>query len=222
MRSRECHGNVRGRGGFSLLELLIVVAIISILMSMYMSTLSKAQRKAEQVAVAEGIRQQRLGRMADSANIARDSGASRESDDTLRSQCRSAYRQTIPTGKSEAFVTETLYCVQNEAAFRAYWHTLVNPEANAPLEFEGGSAVALDESGNRFVLKPQGTQPGGTHPVEWEFLSTNLTETTLSGLGVSVLYGDGHMGYVRYPGEFPACRVVAELSQRFIEMTGNH
>lgn len=206
----------RSSRGYSLLELLICVAIISILMAMYASTLSKALAKAKQVAATEGMRQQGIGRMADSANSVRPD--QRQSVDALlRAECRAAYRQWVDLGQSQTYATEMLFVVRNEAEFRAYWHTLINPENDAELERSGNGIVARDESGEEYVLLPQDTFIGETYPVGWEFLSTNLGDTGLNGLGLNVLYSDGRVAYLTYPGGFPACRAVAELSQQFVD-----
>ncbi len=210
---------MRRCNGFSLLELLICVLIIGILMSMYMGTLSKARRKAEKVAVAEGIRQKALGHMADHANIARPSKG--KGQGATRHDCRQAYRQTIHTSEFDAFLTEMRYLVRNEDEFRAYWHTLIDPNASDQLEFSNdGALIARDESGDEFFLRPLGIIGGnersGPYPVAWEFLSTDLADTTVSGLGINVLYSDGHIEYLTYPNRFPACPIVAQLSHQLM------
>lgn len=203
--------------GFSLVELLVVVAIIGIIAAFYASTLSKALRKAKEVRAKEGIRQENIGRMADNANSA-GSASSRPSDEALRQNCRTAFRRWIDLGQSErACVTEMLYSVQNVAEFQAYYDTLIAPGNNEPIEYSGQGVVVKDVNGNKYTLPQVPFTGSSTLPVMWEFVAVEMAQTTLNGLGLNVLYADGHEDYLTYPNKFPACREVAECSQQFIE-----
>ena len=102
--------------GHTLIETLVVLAIISVLMALYLPTLSKAMRQAEKVASKEAMHQQTIGRMADSANSAGRGGQSSPS----REECRAAYRQNLGPGSArttDVYATELLYVVNNEADF---------------------------------------------------------------------------------------------------------
>jgi len=201
--------------GHSLVETLVVLAIIATLMALYLPTLSKVLRKAEEVAVKEGFRQKRIGDMADSANSAgRDLGPAPDRD-----ECRAAFRQMV----NDVIATEMLYIVENDAEFNAYWHTLINPAASTPLEFgRSGYLLARDEFGDVYALPrvDKFLDNHGTFPVGWEYISTDLDDTSSGTIGTNVAYSDGHVKYVRYPGPFPATRTVAELSHRFVEEFG--
>lgn len=205
----------RTREGHSLVELLVCIAIISILAAMYLPALSKARRKAEEVAIREGFRQEAIGRAADTVNSVR-SGSNLPA---TRDAYRAAYRQQLGTVNGQVWVTELLCEVGSEAEFRAYWNTVINPDATGALEFSGGALVAYDESGNKYLLREfvPLTRVGAAIPVAWEFISTNLQETSAGTLGTNVAYSDGHTQYVRYPGEYPASRTVAELSHRYMQ-----
>ncbi len=203
------------RRGFSLVELLVCVAIISILMAMYLPVLSKAKRKAEEVAIKEGLRQDHIGREAAVANIARPKGI--DLDEYGREACQDAFCKSMSDGSGDGdmLVTELLYDVTSEDAFRAYWYTLIDPSNTEPLEYtDGGKLIATDNEGNEFILKPI-----YTGRMLWEFISTDLSETTSGTLGTTVLYPGGNVDYVKYPDEFPAVPIVAKLSHRFIEET---
>ncbi|GMV95423.1 MAG: hypothetical protein AMXMBFR82_52010 [Candidatus Hydrogenedentota bacterium] len=201
-----------GKCGFSLVETLVVVAIIAILMALYLPVLSKVMRKAEEVAVKEGFRQEKIGRMADSANSAgKDLGPAPDRD-----ECRAAFRKKV----NDVIATEVLYIVESDAEFNAYWQTMINPAANTPLEYSGsGNLLARDEFGDVYELLrvDKFLDEGPPFPLGWEFISTDLSDTSSGTIGTNVIYSDGHVVYVRYPGEFPATRTVAELSHRFVE-----
>ena len=207
---------MRRHSGFSLVELLVVIAIISILMALYLPVLQRAKRKAEQVAVKEAMRQGYIGVAADQANIARPR---RTGTGPGRDKCRAAFRRTVDIGKTDMIVTEMLYRVTSVGEFRAYFFTLIDATASGPLEFsESGSLIATDNMGNAFHLQPLSDLPSvdGGIPLAWEFLSTDLSETSAGTLGVEVIYGDGHVDYLPYPSQFPAVATVAKLSHRFM------
>jgi len=197
---------MRSRRGYSLLETLVCVAIIAILMALQLPVLSRALRKAKEVAVKEGLHQRQIGAMAgDEVFNARPD----------RTTCRTAYRQTY----EESLVTELKYVVRSEAEFAAYWNTLIRPSATEPLQYAAsGELIAEDAGGTVYYLKPLNIAdpPGETAIVGWEFISTNLAETTSGTLGTNVLYTDGRAVYIPYPGEFPMTPLVAELSHRFV------
>ena len=190
--------------GFSVLELLICVAIIAILMAMYSVTLSKALRKAKSVAGAEAMHQQDIDRMlgVDVSNPL------------------DAYRRPLDLGNGrEATITEMAYVVRNDAEFRAYWHTLIDPDQlDAPVFGDDGTLFAFDPEGNLFRLAKitSETPAGPSFPVAWDFISTVPSETALGDAGGNVLYSDGHIKYLQYPGPFPMSRTVATLSHEYM------
>lgn len=199
--------------GFSLLETLVCMAIVAILAAMYLPALSKARRKAEEVGVISSMHQDHIAKMTGNHQGIRGPLPSQDGD--LRGMCRAAYRQAMSDGSGAGtiYITELRFVVRNEAEFRAYWHTLINPAATEPLEFtNSGELIAQDEEGNTFYLGALRDEAA----MMWEFLSTNLAETSSGTLGTTVRYADGHVEYKRYPYEFPACRSVAELSHRFM------
>ena len=203
------------RRGFSLVETLVVVAIIGILMSMYLPALSKARQLAKQTANTEHLHDEGIGRLVDSRA---------DKSQPTREEARAAFRESRGPGYGQGddiIVSRMLFSVSDDASFRAYWHTLLNPANNDPLEYQGEYLKARDESGEEFLLEPLGDVVQGRvtniHvPVEWEFISTDLSETSSGSIGTLVLYPDGHVRHVDYPGEFPATRTVAELSHRFM------
>lgn len=206
---------MRRRNGFSLVETLVVMAIIGVLASMLVAALTRARSKALQRAAVEAGRQWYIGMLADKANIARPKGNVKHS----RAECREMYRQIFETGSGEMLATIPLYIVTNEEEFRAYWHTVIDPSASEELEFEGGKLVARDDEGNEFLL-PSIESMGElrkTVPLAWEFLSTDMSEMESGSIGANVMYSDGHADYIPYPGKFPVCRTVAELSHRFVQ-----
>ena len=207
------------RDGFSLVELLVVVAIIGILAAMYASTFIKVREKAKQVVAKEGMRQGNIGRMADDANSARRQRIAPPNSEAVREQCRAAFRQEVGDG---VVVSKPLYLVRDDAEFRAYWHTVLNPDNDDPIGFDGAHLVATDEDGNAFTLQVvdghlDSTTAGSTGAVlAWEFFSTHLGDANTASIGASVLFIDGNVQYVKYPGQFPITQTVAELSHQFM------
>lgn len=207
------------RRGFSMVELLVVMAIISILAAMYLTALSKARRQAIKTANMARMRDEGMGRMAGGAN-----GGGDRSQPT-REQARAAFRENRGPGYGNGeniIVSRMLFAVSGDDVFRAYWHTLLNPENTAPLEYDGRNLKVTDKEGKEYWLYPmgdavQGRMPGANVPVEWEFLSTDLSDTSSGTIGANVLYPDGHVQYARYPGDFPMTRTVAELSHEFMK-----
>ena len=161
-----------GNRGFSLVETLVVVAIISILMALYLPTLAKAIRKAKEVAGKEGLRQNAIGRMADNANSPRHSEPR-----PGRDEAREAFRQTIEIGKGDEMIaSEVLYVVKDDDEFRAYHATLLDPGNTDPLQWEGSSLIATYE-GETYRLPMMTAFQGREEisPRAWEFISTDLT-----------------------------------------------
>lgn len=205
------------RAGFSLVELLVCMAIIGILAAMYASQFVKVKRKAEEVVVMAQARDSTIGRMSDSANMAYAQGGQTD----LRDLCRRAFREVMPTAKGQIWVTRLLFVVNNDDEFRAYWHTLINPDTEGSFMGNPGGAITVkDEDGREFTLTSvdETVRRGSvTSPYMWEFISTDLGETSSGTAGAVVAYTDGHTQYIRYPQQFPITQAVAELSHRYME-----
>jgi prepilin-type N-terminal cleavage/methylation domain-containing protein/prepilin-type processing-associated H-X9-DG protein len=206
---------MKARDAFSLVELLVVVAIIGVLAALLVPALSRARSKAEGIAAVEAMRQKHIGELASNANAPwpQDFDAPDQWD------CRDAYARVLETGSGEAYVTELLYKVRNEAEFKAYWHTMINPDAEDEPEFEGSMLVARDDSGREYKLIPLELHmlKEKAFPVAWEFLSTDMAEMSSGSIGANVMYSDGHVKYMSYPGKYPVCKSVADLSHRFVQ-----
>lgn len=204
----------RRQHGFSLIELLVVIAIVSILAMMQVQAGIKALRQARAVATGEAMRQNKIGQMADNANRGRftssDSGSTRKA-------CRNTFRQMYETGKAQAAVTEVLYVLRNDKDFDAYYHTLIDPEADGELVFENNKLKAKTKDGAVVMLEPLNDRITGVATM-WEFLSTDMSNMT-AGTNIRVMYNDGHVDSLQYPGRFPASRIVAELGQDYMEKT---
>lgn len=203
--------------GFSLIELLVVVAIIGVMMAMTLAGLSKAKGAADRVSKAEGMRQHAMGEMADNANLAKP-----VTEKPSRTECRAAFHQWLeePEENGNPLATEMLYVVRTEAEFAAYYHTLINKDNTTPLEYANNMLNAYDPDGNTFLLPPLGdplyaAERYGRLPMAWEFLSTDMSETNLTSRIINVLYTDGSVKPMRYGSGYPVTRLVAELSHDF-------
>jgi len=199
------------QAGFSIVELLVCVAIIGILLALYSSSLSKAMRAAKGVAAGEAMHQTQISKAAEA-----------QSDEPpTKEDARYAFRQELDTGKGEAIMTEVLFIVRSDAEFKAYWNTLINEENEDELAFtSSGSLVAATKSGSEYTLPPVGANDGkGGYAIGWEFLSTVLSETGTGTLGANVMYSDGHIDFVKYPGAFPMTAAVAKFSHKFMEQS---
>ena len=197
-----------GRRGHTLIESLVVVAIITIMLSIALPHYAKAIRMAKQVSAGEAHHQRVISRMVD--------GPAAQG---VRETARRAYREMVDAGRFETAITEMLYVVTNDAEFEAYWHTLIDPGNTDPLEFEGGALMARDFSGAVHPLIPiedaQGYPARGDYPVGWDFISTNMAHMTIGSMGANVVYST-RQKYVKYPGAFPVTATVARRSERFM------
>jgi prepilin-type N-terminal cleavage/methylation domain-containing protein len=204
-------------GGFSLIETLIVLAIISILMAMLATALTKALRMAKSTAAGEEMRVERIGTSAKAVH----EGDDRPAPESTMEAARASFRVVHTTGM-EKITSSVLFVVRRDIEFRAYWHTLLNRENTQPPEFtKKGALIAFTPGGDRFELPPVGRDvKDGPYPVAWEFISTHLNETGRGDAGGNVVYSDGRREYVPYPRKFPMSKGVALLSHRFVSAFG--
>ena len=201
---------------FSLLELLIVVAIIAILMSMYLDVFGKLRQKVNTVVAQEGLHQQKVSTMA-------DTGPSLKL--ATKAQCRAVYRVAI--GKDQ-YVSRVNYWVTTDEEFRAYYHALLDLQNDKEPEYEGNHLVAVDPvTGNEHRLLPvsdaiMNKPTYGFLPVAWEFYSTHPEDMNRGDYKLEVLYADGRIVLIAPPNEFPFSQVVAELSHEFAKNTAGN
>jgi prepilin-type N-terminal cleavage/methylation domain-containing protein len=185
----------RANDGFSLMELLIVVAIIGILMAMYMTTFSKVYRRIK-TDTAQATMDQTAGAFKEMA-----------SEHPSVVDCRRDFFQKI--GKNE-FMCLLYYRVDNDAEFIAYWHTLLNPDSDVSPVYKGVYIEVTDPRGNTYRLEP--------HVMRWSFIAYRDGGVEPRPLGVDYHNPDtGRFDYMRYPSEFPATPIVAALSYQFLE-----
>lgn len=77
----------------------------------------------------------------------------------------------------------------------------------------------VDEE-NEFRLKSINDDIPDKDPILWDFLSTNMADTTMTGMGINIHYADGRTAFMKYPGAYPCCATVAQLSRRFVLESG--
>jgi prepilin-type N-terminal cleavage/methylation domain-containing protein len=215
-RSNRLFFRRRSRG-FSLIETLVVLAIISVLMAMLTTALVKAVRMAKSTAAGEEMRQENLGKAA--AQIHEGKDRPRTPEKTVQ-EARAEFRRVIGGGM-QRITSTVLFVVRNDDEFQAYWETLLNPwNPNLPQFTPDGHLIAVTPSGTRYELPPVGGDvDGGAYPVTWEFISTDLSETGRGDMGGNVIYSDGRREYVPYRFSFPMTRSVAVWSHEFVEAT---
>jgi len=214
---KEVAGMRARNGGWTLTETLVVIAIIVILMALQMPVFSKALRKAQETSISLTQRDSHMGKMADTANIARESLGPVNSEE-LRARARAAYDSTLRTGVGDIRTTELVLAVSHDEEFNAYWHTLINPAAAWELEGSlGGGLIVRDEWGQEFLLPLLSQYSGPAVPVSWELISTDLSQTTSGTLGAVVQFSDGRSEYMRYPHGFPISEIVAERTRTYLD-----
>jgi Tfp pilus assembly protein FimT len=206
------HG--KRRSGFSMLETLVVLAIIMVLLTLLVPVLTKALRMAKATAAGEEMRSDRVGEMATA--IHEGNNPKERTPEEWVQHARGMFRREGKGGQTK-LVSDVLFVVANDPEFRAYWHTLLNKQNTQLPEFtRKGHLIAFTPEGERFELLPvEKNSSGPAHIIRWEFISTRLEETGRMDLGGNVIYSDGRREYVAYPREFPMTRQVAELSHRF-------
>lgn len=200
--------------GFSLLELLVCVAIIGFLLAMYSSSLTKAMRMAKDTATGEAMRQGNIARQSEPGERAL------ANSEALRQQARDYFRRTVNNGTEDALITQILFKVETDDEFRAYYHTLLNPENTEPLVIDQGVLLAKDELGRVFNLTSidkAGTTPSASFAIAWQFLSTNGAEMGGFSRSIRVQYNDGRVLSLIYPDRFPVSPTVAELGHEFMK-----
>jgi len=219
----------RNNRGYSLVESLVVIAIILVMLAIALPSYVKALRQAKDTAADEALRQRYLanegGTFLDNFTpFACDAVAGDIADNALylRTCARAAYRQAIDAGKFDVFITELLYRVENQAEFEAYWWTLIAPEESVPITFTpDASLIAYNPEGDSFILNPiERAIIAGTddvYLVGWEFVSTNMGNMNSDSRLITAIYSNGQREKVRYPSVIPATPLVATLSQRFMD-----
>ena len=205
--------NRRKRSGFSMLETLVVLAIIMMLFTLLVPVLTRALRMAKRTAAGEEMHSEQVGEMATAIH---EGGPEKLTPEQAVLQARAYFRHEGTAGQKK-IVSDLLFTVQNDDEFRAYWNTLLNPSNTALPEFTGaGHLIAKTPEGRRYELPPAGAEMRGPARIaKWDFLSTRLEETGRMDLGGNVIYTDGRVEYVPYPQRFPMTRQVAELSHRY-------
>ena len=197
--------------GFSLLELLLVIAALGIIMAMYLSVFAKVRANAKDVVTDEAMHQEQV----DHAARVRLQGPGRLT-------ARAAYRSMREWRDRREFSTALLYRVRNDQEFEAYWYTLIDKEAEGELVFESNNLVAKDKNGNEYLLRSFENYKGSDRAyagvvLSWTFVSTYAGDMDSTGAEHLVWYGDGRGRYYRYPSTFPISQTVAELSRKFMK-----
>ena len=203
--------------GWSLIETLVVIAIITILIALQTPIFSKALRKAQETSISATQRDSHIGKLADDANIARERLGPVNTAE-LRARARAAFDSTLRTGVGDIRTTQLLFAVSNDDEFRAYWNTLINPAAQFELEGSlSGGVIVRNSLGEEFALPLLSQYNGPGVPISWELISTDLSQTTSGTLGAVVQFSDGRSEFVRYTHAFPVTETVAHLTRVYLD-----
>ena len=149
--------------GTTLMETLVVLAIIMVILTFQVPALTKALRMAKGVAAGEAMHQNDISSMATS---------SESNFQPKRAEARRAFRQVVDAGKFEATVTQMVYVVRNDDEFRAYWHTLLNPKntEKLPLSLEVRREINLPDVLENIGLAAVGLSPKFTYdPIQDDY-----------------------------------------------------
>lgn len=103
------------------------------------------------------------------------------------------------------------------AALQALFGNVAQYDADIPYTSSGGvnaSIYRLREGIERFMItdinNPASSAKAQSEiPVMWDYFGTDASDSNHVPGGSNVLFMDGHVEFVRYPGDFPVCVVMA-------------
>lgn len=200
---RDISRRARLKRGFSILELLIVVAIIGVLMSLSLAAAHRVLTKGRDAIDRQALHEMVRAWRASNANFSGDTIVA-----ARRAECRAAFHQEAST---RFFGSMLLYKVKTSADFEAYYHTLLNPRFDEPLDIRGTRLFALNSKGEVVVLE------AGISRWVWQYLVRDDDDVEDEVREVYVLDMRHGAGPVVYPGVFPATRSVAVRSLAFLK-----
>lgn len=202
---------------FSLLEVLVAIAIIGALMLLLLSHLGPAQKVAEERVRKEGFRQLAIHQYSEPDS----SGAYFAPFGCEVTRSAFLQRVTVAGTGQESYITEMKYVVRSQEEFAAYYHTLLDKANTSQLEWQGSALVATAPGGGEHLLPPllnwvEANKLYGRFPVMWEFVSTNPSEMTASPYRVGVFWSDGSVTSETIGDAWPISTATARLGHVFL------
>jgi hypothetical protein len=146
----------------------------------------------------------------------------KEEAEELRTICRETFCQKTETPHGIALEICPQFAATDEETFAAYWNTVINLEADGPIDMtsEVPGILAHSADGTTVCLltvEAESKRDAGFFPIRWAYLCEDLDDISGPIKGrILVEYSDGYSQWKIFPAEFPACEQVLALAREYV------